>query len=404
MSIKLVLGENYYTREDGSLEFNQVLPEVFVGEVDKTFAELALKSSLGNRNLVKSNILNLINSIDQGDYVPGNDAMAFSINGNCGNGHHRMNSLLQSSKETIEVLMRIKVPLNEFVSMDTGQKRSAAASGYFSQVKITEGQTAILKAFLGGGYTTTTEGYDVSNSAILKQFQDYKVNIERVQQDYFESKNIKGVTTALILGVWTRADISGADQNKLRRFAKILMDGVSMDGQPGDKSIIKLSDGLRNSHFNKKSGWGTRKSIFNTASVLLQAALNGVDILNYSKNIKEDIRNAENVFAIPQPIMLKKSLTSKKKLHDALTTVASQLQDQQTITPLEVAQEILKLQPVDKKDPAKYLARILSATMKNYGEISLENGKFVPVRTKVKKHGGKRIASYKWLSYAFAND
>lgn len=86
-------------------------------------AKRYLKTSIGNRKIRDSNVRNLVNLIDRGEWRLTHQGIAVDENGNLRDGHHRLMACVKSGK-TLKIMVTTGLAPETVDAMDQGSNRS----------------------------------------------------------------------------------------------------------------------------------------------------------------------------------------------------------------------------------------------------------------------------------------
>lgn len=205
-----------------------------------------------------------------GNWRVTHQGIAFDVDGALADGQTRLSAVVKSGA-TIRAYVFRGLPRESVQQIDTGKSRTVADSiKVAGMAQVTEVHVAIAQLLIAAHIThakTTPTATEVAN--FIRQ------HAEAIQfgVDVFGRSTRRGITSAPVRAAIAVAYENDTDQaNELRRFARILYEGIPDDGSL-DTSAIKLRDFCQLRGIGQSAGHSARVDFYKRAQRSIKAFL-----------------------------------------------------------------------------------------------------------------------------------
>ena len=251
-----ILGKDFVSSEFFQIDKAQVTPEL---------AKKLLTRNIDNRSLNRRHVLDLANAMKRGKWVFNGDAIKFNVHGDMINGQHTCSAVIESGV-TIEMNIQFGLPMNSFVTMDSGIKTRGASDvfklngiqNYTTISSIIRRELRLMKNFVVSGTNiSSSTGYKgETNQDFLDKYgknpDDYK-KIAKFSVDLVKRSN-HVMVPSMIGGYYSYLKFEKHwGDPKIKLFFKQLLDKDDTNS-PVDKNIRLLRNKLIQDKLESLSG------------------------------------------------------------------------------------------------------------------------------------------------------
>lgn len=232
----------------------------------ETAAEWLLDHNKNNRKIRATRVTAYARDMRSGDWMATHEAIAFNCDGTLIDGQHRLEAVIESGIPGWFLVFH-GVPKAVARVIDSNATRSASDA-----LKIVHGKDAtardvtVAKIIYRGG---RNKMYAPTRSEALEMYSKYESAVNTVSS-MFEGPSTH-IAISPVMGVIGRALLSGVSETKLRKFASVLVSGVSEE--PKDAWIVKLRDRLLAPQ--RTGNHRHRATIYDVTAFALRAWLDG---------------------------------------------------------------------------------------------------------------------------------
>lgn len=194
-----------------------------------------LAKNTRNRHIRERAVAELVRKIKNGQWQPNTlDAIGFYEDGTLANGQHRLTAI---AKAGLPVYAKVEynVPMEAAVCIDSGKSRTANDA-----VMIVTGESYYTAKISKMVRTISSSGHNLTHEDHVKISTKYREPLIKVK-DMFEGLPKHLQATSIMASVFT-ALMNGVDEEKLRRFVKVL--STSYAQSDAEVSIVAFKNRL----------------------------------------------------------------------------------------------------------------------------------------------------------------